>query len=447
MAVLKSDIEVSNVNSLNGFFPVRTSSTDDAFDWDVAKGIVIRNLYKKTLAKNMIIKDESEVSYSNFKSVCRRDFLDRLDEVELWSYLENMYFSKNTFYRIAPECHLFKLSTLSASSPKNRLGDLFSSLMQDYYNKKPERMRRNFLEQQVVDSLRSKEVLVDFEGTRYSKGIEEKPFLPFLSNYFCKDIELLSNHPAYLIENLEEFLKLYSYLYTAQLALNIKGFPNEPVSRPLYFIMESEIASVERSDLVRNGHQRVSNNIELIFPYLTISETLQDVEKNGGRIPLWDLSSKLTTEDTAALKKYTEKFAIQRKLNFSFDSSESDPIYWLKALLELSLKQFAKGETRAAAQGKFIKSTEVELCSTFVRSRGRVGKVLVMNQDYLSLLTNLAVGENERLRFHELLDEFKARGVYFDKKTQQSLIKFYERVGNVERMSDSGDAVYVRRTI
>jgi DNA phosphorothioation-dependent restriction protein DptG len=113
----------------------------------------------------------------------------------------------------------------------------------------------------------------------------------------------------------------------------------------------------------------------------------------------------------------------------------------------LSLKQFARGETRAAAQGKFIKATEVELCNTFVRGRGRVGKVLVMNQDYLTLLTNLAIGNNDRLRFHDLLDEFRARGVYFDKKTQQSVIRFYERVGNVERMSDSGDAVYVRKTI
>ena len=447
MTILKADIEVSNVNSLNGFFPVRTSSTDEAFDWDVAQGIVVRNLYKKELSKDMIIKDGSDVSYVSFKNVCKSKFKDRLDDMELWSYLEDMYFSPDTFYKIAPECLLFKISTLYANSPKNRLGDLFSSLMQNFYNKNPERLKRNFLEQQVVDSLRSNEVLVDFEGARNSKGIEESPYLPFLNNYFCKDIELLSNHPGYLIENLEEFLKLYAYLYTAQLALNIKGFPNEPVPRPLYFIMENETASVERADLVRNGHQKVSKNIELIFPYLTMTETLQDVEKNGGRIPLWDFASKLTTEDTESLRQYAKDFAIQRKLAFVFDDSKAEPIYWLEALLELSLQQFAKGETRAAAQGKFIKSTEVELCGTFVRSRGRVGRVLVMNQDYLSLLTNLAIGEKERLRFHELLVEFESRGVYFDKKTQQSLIKFYERVGNVERMSDSGDAVYVRKTI
>jgi DNA phosphorothioation-dependent restriction protein DptG len=70
-----------------------------------------------------------------------------------------------------------------------------------------------------------------------------------------------------------------------------------------------------------------------------------------------------------------------------------------------------------------------------------------MNQDYLIMLTNLAVGVNQRLRLHELLEEFRARGVYFDKVTQQKLVSFYERVGNIERMSDSGDAVYVRKTI
>ncbi len=445
--MLKADIEVSNINSLNGYFPVRTSSSDDSFDWGVAQGIVVRNLYKKVVSKKLIVKDESELSYKKLEEICKRHFGERLDDLQLWPYLKDMYFSPGTFYTIAPECLLFKISTLSASSSKNRLGDLFSSLMQGFYNENPERIKRNFIEQQVVESLRSPDVLVEFENARNSKGIEEKPYLPFLSSYFCRDIKFLSDHPGYLIENLEEFLKLYAYLYTAQLALNIKGFPNEPTSRPLYFIMENETASLERTDLVKHGHQRVSKNVELIFPYLTMAETLQEVDANKTRIPLWDLASKLSDKDSGQLREYALAFAQQRNLPFDYDDSKTDPLYWLKALVGLSLKQFARGETRAAAQGKFVKTTEVELCSTFVRSRGRVGKVLVMNQDYLTLLTNLAIGDNERLRFHELLVEFKERGVYFDKKTQQSLIRFYERVGNVERMSDSGDAVYVRKTI
>ncbi|MBL4575131.1 MAG: DNA phosphorothioation-dependent restriction protein DptG, partial [Opitutaceae bacterium] len=85
--------------------------------------------------------------------------------------------------------------------------------------------------------------------------------------------------------------------------------------------------------------------------------------------------------------------------------------------------------------------------SHFIQSRGRAGKVLVINQDYLLLLTNISIGGSSKLRFHELLEAFKKRGVFFDKRSEQALIQFYERIGNVERMSDSGEAVYVCKTI
>jgi len=461
MSALKKELKVSSTNSLNGYFPVRTNNKDGSFDWDVAQGIVVRNLYKKTVAKNLInvVDDDKgnkiDRSLDGFCELCRDDFEKRLDETELWTYLEKMYFSNDAFYEIAPESLLFKITSLSTGSSKNRLGDLFSSLMGDFYIENPARFKRNFLEQQVVDSLRAPRVLVDFDDKRISKGINERPYLPFLTEFFRKDVAFLAERPKYLLDKLEDLLKLYAYLYTAQLALNIKGWSSleKPTAKPLYFIMENETASKERIDLRINGHQKVSGLIENIFPYLTMSESLQDADSktNIHRIPLWKLASTLSEKDSPALARYAEEFARDRgkdsDYKFSHDKTTSDPIYWLKLLLELSLKQFDKGETRASAQGKFIKATEVELCSTFVKSRGQVGRVLVMNQDFLELITNLAIGENEKLRFHELLKEFKARGIYFDMQTQQSLIQFYERVGNVERMSDSGDAVYVRKTV
>lgn len=73
--------------------------------------------------------------------------------------------------------------------------------------------------------------------------------------------------------------------------------------------------------------------------------------------------------------------------------------------------------------------------------------MLVLNQDYIILLTNLVVGERTNSVSTKLIAAFKQRGIFVDKQTEQELIKFYERIGNVERMSDSGDAVYVRKTI
>ena len=449
MRIIRKDLldkEVPNSNPTIGYFPARTNVREEAFDWEIAKGVVIRNLYGKIVSSTLKV-EEDEPLYNNFRALCKHAYEDKLDDPAMWEYIDSMYFSSEAFYKIAPECQLFKIFAGFKSS-KNPLCDLFSSLMQDYHNPDPERIQRNFLEEVLVKKLRSNEVLVDFSGSRLSKGIDEEAYLPFLSDLFCKDIQLLSDYPKYLIQNLEEFLKLYGYLYTAQLALNINGWKDgEPKVRPVYFILENETASVERTDLTRNGHQNVAKSLGLIFPYLTMSEAIQNIDEQKVRKPLWKMRGLVTTEDADGLRKYAEAFAEQRDISLESDLSNTDEIYWLEELLKLSVRQFERGTSRASAHGKFIKSTENELCSTFVRNRGRVGKILVMNQDYLSILTNLAIGENDRLRFQDLLVEFTKRGVNFDKRSQQALIKFYDRVGNVERMSDSGDAVYVRKTV
>tara|TARA_R110001583_G_scaffold195024_2_gene368556 strand:+ start:8233 stop:9615 length:1383 start_codon:yes stop_codon:yes gene_type:complete len=460
MSILKVTLKPGN-NVLTSYFPARTGNNEGDFDWGVAKAVVVRNLYRKQLnakfSKNLSGEPGNKESsaINAFRKICRTDFEERLDETKLWEYLDEMYFSDEAIYDVAPEALLFKLAPLTGNSPQHRLADMFSSLMRGLYIDKPVEEDCNFLEQQVVKSLRSDEVLSDFNGGRktLSKGVNEKAYLPFLTERFRSDLQFLASHPKHLIDQLENLLKLYGYLYTAQLALNIKGLDCEPTAKPLYFIMENETASRERTDLVRKGHQTVSRLLVNIFPYLSMSEGLQEVsrEDNEHRLPLWKLAQSLTENDSNKLRDYAEEFAKNRNesllFNFPYDKDNTEPRYWLDALLELAVKQFDKGTTRSAAQSKFVKATEDELCSTFVKARGQVGKVLVMNQDYIALITNIAIGSKDKLRFHELLTEFNSRGIYFDKQSQQALIRFYERVGNVERMSDSGEAVYVRKIL
>ena len=390
------------------------------------------------------------------------EFSSVLDEEDLWPIIEDMYLKEDVFKKLAPESALFGILPYSSGNSKNRLADLFLSIMSGFYLKREvsgstdaalKRLDRNFLEEKVVDCLRSEEILDLFDDKRLSKGINEKPYLPYLTSKFKQDLELLGQYPAYLIENLTPLLKLYGFLYASQLALNINGWRSEPKSRPVFFIMENETASRERRDLISNGYQNLAKSFKYIFPFLSVSESLQEIDKseNQHRLPLWDLASKLQEEDASALKKYTKEFYESRNLksniDYALNSDDKGVKECLETLLKIALDQFNKGETRAAAQGKFVKAIELELCSEFFRSRGQLGKILVINQDYLSLLTNVCIGKNEKLRFHELLKEFEERGVYFDKQSQQALIIFYERVGNVERMSDSGDAVYVRKTV
>lgn len=469
MTILKKDLEPSPNNNLNSYFPVRTSNSGDTYDWDYAKAIVIRNLYQRVVSKDVSKKlSESgvEVNPGNalryLSDKTKSIFSEILDEEELWPIIEDMYLKEDVFKVLAPESSLFSILPYSSGNSKNRLADLFLSLMNGFYLKREgegpasdalKRLDRNFLEEKVVSCLRSDDILDEFDDKRLSKGINEKPYLPFLTDSFKKDLELLGQYPAYLIENLTALLKLYGFLYTSQLALNINGWNSEPKSRPVYFIMENETASRERADLIRHGYRNIAKSFKYIFPYLSLSETFQSIDKdsNQHRLPLWEIAGKLEDTDASNLQAYAERFyesrSIKSKINWDLDEKLEPVKGWFKKILEISVAQFNKGETRAAAQGKFIKAIEQELCSEFCRSRGQLGKILVMNQDYLTLLTNVCIGKNEKLRFHELLKEFEVRGVYFDKHSQQALITFFERVGNVERMSDSGDAVYVRKTI
>lgn len=459
MSIIKSDLKPSS-NVLNSYFPARTNVKEGDFDWGVAKAIVIRNLYRKDINSKLkkIQADSSQKEKTIldvFLKQCKEDFLLKLDDEALWDYIEDMYFENNAIYQISPEFLLFKLAPLTASSSQHNLANMFSSMMRGYGLKEAITTVNNFLESHILSSLKSENILEDFEaGTRLlSKGINEDAYLPFLSDCFNQDLEFLARRPKYMLQQMENLLRLYGYLYTAQLALNIKNLEQEPSPKPLYFIMENEAASRERPDLVRHGHQSVQRFIPYIFPYLSMSESLQDTDKenNQHRLPLWKLIKKLQPEDAFKLKKYAEEFARDRHdgddFKLSYDHENDDPKFWLNCLLIEAVKQFDKKKSRAAANEKFIKTTEIELCSEFVKARGQVGKVLVMNQDYISLITNLAVGSSDKLRFHELLESFKLRGICFDRQSQKALIQFYERVGNVERMSDSGDAVYVRKTV
>jgi DNA phosphorothioation-dependent restriction protein DptG len=119
----------------------------------------------------------------------------------------------------------------------------------------------------------------------------------------------------------------------------------------------------------------------------------------------------------------------------------------MQQIVGYGIMQFAEGTGRFRVQTQYMDVFDKGVAKSFIQARGRAGKVLVVNQDFVLLLTNLSIGYRKSLRFQELLAEFRSRGFWFDKSSQQALISFYERVGNVDRMSDSGDAVYVRNTI
>ena len=355
-------------------------------------------------------------------------------------------FTSEELYKISPELLLFKAQKVQGNSSNKRLGDFFLNLLQDFYLKEKSKTKLNFIENVIAATFEKFTISGNAVGTVTHKS-KEAAYLPFLSDLFAKDLTFLNSIPKYFLNSITDFLRLYSFLYTAQISINLDAWQQgEPTPKRCYFIMDNEKASDERTWVKEYGYRQLERNFEKVFPYLAMSESLQ--EPGTIKQPLWKISDSLNDNDYLdELNNYTIKFIEDRKLNVEFQPANSSREA-IRNLLSLSVQQFGKNESRHEVNVNYRKAIETELCAHFIQNRGRAGRVLVFNQDYVLLLTNLAIGtDREQLRFHELILEFEARGVFFDKQSQKVLVSFYERIGNVERMSDSGDAVYVRKTV
>jgi DNA phosphorothioation-dependent restriction protein DptG len=432
--------EVKNQNSTSSYLPVNTNGKND-FDWDRVASGVLQVVQKKKIKGLSIeqLTEESKLKFSQLNS-----------SLKLWSIVEKMYFQNEQIYKICPEFLLFKAQDTSLSGLEKRIVRMFASMLQaNTVNQSDSKV--NFLENPILDVLLRH--MVEDKGL-YS---QEAVYLPFLEGVISQDIKFLLERPKYLLSNFRNTLEFYGFIFLAQLALSISDWKSQsaPEAKPLFFILEHEKASTERVHLKNQGFKSVKESLPKVFPYLSMLELVQTKPTDNSvykRQPLWSLMQCLTSsnssDDLQRLRGFSEAFKEQRELDhvltleINFESVLTD-------VFELANEQFSKTAkgARHGANAKVVSGIQEMFFAGFVQSRGRYGNALVLKQDMLILLTNLTIGNQEKLRFHEVIKGFERRGVFTDKQTQQELINFYERIGNVERMSDSGDAVYVRKTV
>jgi len=441
MSILNLDIlsaKVGDSNPSSNYMPVRTNN--NASDWQSISALFIG------FALGLELKG---YGVENFEVDCRIVFEEKLSGGSFWQVLRKAYFEKNDILMVAPQCLLLNANTEQTKAADQRVARVLRNLLGNMNLVFDVDDHLNFIERTFLN------VLIDKCKKTTFTQVDES-YLPFISKYFQQDMDFLATHPKYLLEQLPEFLSLYTFLYTSQLALNLPEWSSgEPEAKPLYFILDTEKASSERMDIKNFGWESFKDSAASIFPLLSMLEVLQ--LEGQPKKTLWQIYSELQncpdkSSYIEALKAYALRFRDERGLGKRSIPFDDETVFtWFDFLLQLGKDQFdvnlAGTSTRYQANNKVVGSIIEYIAADFVQNRRRSGNVLVLNQDYLLLLTNLAIGTKEKLRLAELIESFRARGVYFDKQTQQKIVGFYERIGNVERMSDSGEAIYVHKTV
>ncbi|PMR70405.1 DNA phosphorothioation-dependent restriction protein DptG [Halomonas heilongjiangensis] len=436
------DQEIQERNLVNSFLPFRQQRSNVAeYDFEAIAASVLSTALRRKIKKGNDLE--------SYKSRIISRLTNKLTDDSLGDLIYEMYFSGNDLglYKVSPEFLLFKESLADASNNKHVSQLLKNFIAESDRSFPPLRSAVNFLESELVSELQT--------GLEEYRPISfESPYLPFLSEFFAEDLQFLFQHPNYLLQNIRSFFGLYAFLYSAQLALNINGWKSEPESKPLFFILDTEKASLERK-YVKEAFPQLKARVADLFPVLSMLEYLnQPQNKKAVKYPLWKIfnhiegvgeSERINVQRSMA--NFCDKYRKKRGLS-KVEGYPRDIISMVHLLTETAKEIFSKrGTSQFTVNSKFVNAFENEIAQHFVQTRGRSGRVLTISQDYFLLLTNLAIGDREQLQFQELLSAFRKRGVWFDRQSELAIIKFLERIGNIEKMSDSGDAVYVQKTL
>lgn len=444
MYPIAKPLKVGN-NQLDSYLPVRKKNND--IDWQLVTGLVLSYALRRQI---------KSYDPNQFREDCKIYLQKSLDNSDFWYVLERMYFSSQDIFSVSPMFLLFHAQfdgdKISAGTMADkRLGTLFANLMGDFSLSYPIKDKLNFIEQKILDTLHENKKI-----KLLGKGPfpQEQSYLPYMVKSFQADLAFLEKYPQYLLQELTNTLRLYAFSWCAQLALNLDNWRDgAPQSKSLFFILDTEKASSERDQIKRLGYRLFADQSEKLFPVLSALEVLQ-WGKGSKKRPLWQVYQDVcsysdpTNQVLNELNDYIQSFISEGERNLPARERATNLEGAFKQLLSIAIEQFHdKKSERVSVNRNYVNELEKKICADFIQVRGRAGKVLVLNQDRLLLLTNLTVGKNDKLRLRELLKGFEQRGFYLDNQSTQTLVAFYERMGNVERMSDSGDAVYVRKTI
>lgn len=419
--------EIDAINHPSDYLPFRNKDTD--LDYEKLAGRVVSCVTHRKLKPGEDMNSFRERARSLLKSALALDTpLPQIEEA---------YLDGSGLAGIAPE---FALLQGPAPKATEHLAFAFRTLLwSDTAMALSAPHSVNFLERRLLQLFQSELLSSD------SAEPQADCYLPFLRDTCRVDLQFLLRHPQYFLTEKRRFLELYAFLYTSQLALALRALSQEPRPRPQYFILEVEKASRDRPCFNDEGYKSVRQAASRLFPILSM---LNYFNPDGSRqYPLWryalalgDAGARRVRGD-ARIASFAEAFREKRGLT---PKVGTDP---LRLLVEYSLDQFAKGQSRESMGARYVREFEDHFASPFVETRGRAGAVLVMRQDHLLLSTNLCIGDDEAILFPELMRRFNARGIFWDQDSQVELVNFYRRAGNVNALSDTGDAVYVAKAL
>jgi len=298
--------------------------------------------------------------------------------------------------------------------------------------------------------------LEDTEGGKKNYAV----LLPEIPTLFALDFEWLSTKQGLFTQQLEKLLSYYYFFYITQMSRRNEHLftKYEKVILPIYFTFEEEERLSKTRVSYEYGWKSIEKSIKRMFSHVNFLKMLNISTHDQSRHYSYDDITEIvrtgTFEEVMEIEKAVESVIEQYQERFSdvkwSQMSETSEQYDVPVLNKLALLfqmidyQFMNSPTRIKPYNDYS-SWFTHFCQkAFLKSRGRSGKMLILDTDYLLFLTKIIIKNEPKIRLKRFFEEFETRGIVFDRDTQVAIVDYFEKLNLLEKKSDSGDAIYVK---
>ncbi|MER0141110.1 DNA phosphorothioation-dependent restriction protein DptG [Bacillus safensis subsp. safensis] len=387
------------------------------------------------------IVENSNINFSNDHA--SKDFI---------RFIEGFLFNSGTLNISHP--YLYNLGGLNTKSPpiiKNLskfISDVLINRDQNIHN--------------VFTNSSTDNLLMNIVLTNLKKLMKENPqlgiqnymyqnILPHLTELFREDFSFMMKHKEFFLEHIELITLYYTFMYIIQVSIKLPELSDCTYAEttPLYFALDWEAITKKRYAATIKGYKKIKEDSYKLFAHEYVLQLLsfnifnENNQKSKDITNYYDLINKISTLGDDSLRQ------------FKIDLKDLIIVYSNKHKLEIPelngtindhlvtlLNQVCKGMNNDA-QVKYGASIEQLGQKIFLKRRGSLGYVLNVTHDFLMMMTAVIVKEN-RMPLKTLLEEFRMRGISFDRFTIQEIVNLFSQHNILENKSDSGDAQYVK---
>ncbi|RXI51910.1 DNA phosphorothioation-dependent restriction protein DptG [Clostridium tetani] len=376
---------------------------------------------------------EGQTSKSVFKDVVKTMFIDKENLVNFDIKTINYISSTNADEKIAK----FLYSIFFDEELKE--------LVVEHYNREV----KNILYKLVLNALpelKSKTFIND----------NYKCYLPFVKELFIKDFKFLIENEELYKSSLKRFLEYYYMFYVSQLAMKLSKFEKVDLIKPepIYYTLSWESTSKNRT-AYKFGWELLKNNVNSLFSHAITLEFLNHhgLNEQLSYVELFNLFSSMDENEILdqielIYHEYTSRITDKNWNDFKEKNKDSgnkafNKVYKLFEAIEYQFNKSSRSRANEAYRNWYIRF----VYENFSKKRGALGYNLNLTEEDIILITKICINNNNKLKLSVLFDEFKKRGIFFDRDSKIKIVQLYEKLNLLEKKSDSGDAQYVRSVL